>query len=281
MDQAADTLIDHRGAENPARDDFYRDVLQRLKRCNVPYAVGGAYAFARVTGISGPIKDLDLFVRRVDLDAALECVAARGYATEVIFPHWLAKVRYDGEFIDLIFNSGNGISPVDDEWIARGLRARVLGVDVRLCPIEETIWTKAFVMERERYDGADVAHLIFAHAERIDWARLIQRFGADLPVLLCHLVLFGYIYPGERHRLPAGLLDDVIQRVRDEFGRPADAQLCRGGLLSRTQYLVDLCDWGYRDVRQQPSGHISAEDLAAWTAAAPERPHASSRAELD
>ena len=50
-------------------------------------------------------------------------------------------------------------------------------------------------MERERYDGADVAHIILAYGDRMDWRRLIDRFGRYWRVLLSHLVLYGFIYP--------------------------------------------------------------------------------------
>jgi hypothetical protein len=39
------------------------------------------------------------------------------------------------------------------------------------------IWSKAFIMERERFDGADVMHLIHENANRLDWNRLLERFG--------------------------------------------------------------------------------------------------------
>ena len=65
---------------------------------------------------------------------------------------------------------------------------RVLDVPVRLIPAEEMIWSKAFVMERERYDGADVAHILRACAETLDWPRLLQRFDGHWRVLLQHLV---------------------------------------------------------------------------------------------
>jgi hypothetical protein len=61
--------------------------------------------------------------------------------------------------------------------------AIVMGQPVRLCPAEETIWSKAFVMERERYDGADIAHLLRARAEMLDWRRLTRRFGRHWRVL--------------------------------------------------------------------------------------------------
>jgi hypothetical protein len=44
---------------------------------------------------------------------------------------------------------------VDDLWFAHATPGDVLGIPVRLCPPEEMIWSKAFIMERERYDGAD------------------------------------------------------------------------------------------------------------------------------
>jgi hypothetical protein len=167
-----------------------------------------------------------------------------------------------------------GLAPVDDDWFAHGLPAPVLGVDARLCPVEEMIWHKAFIMERERYDGADVAHLLRAHAERIDWRRLLRRFEADLPVLLSHLVLFGYIYPSERHRLPDGLLEELLARISAE---PVDLDgppVCYGTLLSRAQYLVDICDWGYDDARCGARGAMTPTQAVEWSAAAPERPYA-------
>ena len=62
--------------------------------------------------------------------------------------------------MDVIFNSGNGVARVDDLWFDHAPRTNVLGVIVRLSPAEEMIWSKAFIQERERFDGADVLHLL-------------------------------------------------------------------------------------------------------------------------
>ena len=62
-------------------------------------------------------------------------------------------------------------------------------------PVEEMIWSKAFLMERERFDGADVPHLMRARQQRSNWPRLLPRFGEHWRVLLAHLVLFPYVYP--------------------------------------------------------------------------------------
>jgi hypothetical protein len=197
----------------------------------------------------------------------------------MVFPHWLAKV-YDGtadeqedaDFVDIIFSSGNAVAEVDDAWFEHAISEEVLGVSARLCPIEEMIWSKAFVMERERFDGADIAHLILACAERIDWRRLLARFGPHWRVLLSHLVLFGFSYPGQRDRVPAWVLDTLLQRLHAEHAEPCSGdRLCAGTLLSREQYLMDIERWGYRDARIAPAGNMSLEDTARWTEAIPSR----------
>jgi hypothetical protein len=121
-------------------------------------------------------------------------------------------------------------------------------------------------MERERFDGADVAHLIRAKAETLDWERLVHRFGAHWRVLFAHLFLFGYVYPAERVRIPSWLLSDLTERLaRDQNHQPGDESLCQGTLLSRSQYLIDLERWGYEDPRLSPRGRMTAEDIARWT----------------
>lgn len=258
-----------------AGDRFYRDALERLVAADVPFLVGGAFGLSWITGITPRTKDLDLFVLPRDCEALLTVMRDAGYRVELAFPHWLAKVRCGGELIDVIFNSGNGEAAVDEAWFARSLAAEVCGVPVRLCPIEETIWSKAFIMERERFDGADILHLLRTAAERIDWSHLLERFGLHWPVLLTHLLLFGYVYPGERHRLPADVVQDLLARtVRDWNAPAADPLLCRGPLLSRAQYVVDIADWGYHDARLHPHGHLDPTEVARWTDAAPDPPRA-------
>lgn len=251
---------------------FYRALL-RLNGAGVPYLVGGAYAFAALTGITHATKDLDLFVRRIDCRRLLDVLARDGWTTEVTFPHWLAKARRGPHLIDVIFSSGNGEAPVDDIWLDEAIPAEVCGVPVSLCPIEEAIWMKAFVMERERYDGADIAHLFKVAGERIDWHRLLWRFGARWPVLLSHVVLFGFVYPGERECVPNWLIGELTQRLCNEWGQmTSPPRVCRGALLSRSQYAVDLNDWSYLDARVYPLGKMTPEEAEAWSDAAMDTP---------
>jgi hypothetical protein len=133
--------------------------------------------------------------------------------------------------------------------------------------VEETIWSKAYVMERERYDGADIAHLIHARAEQIDWGRLARRFGPHWRVLLSHLVLFGFVYPSERRRVPEWLMRRCLELLEREMRQAPTRRVCRGPLTSRAQYLVDVQLWGYEDARVLPLGTMSEEDASLWTAA--------------
>jgi hypothetical protein len=248
--------------------DFYVKSLRRLIDSGIPFQVGGAYALARYTGIERHTKDLDLFVKPADAPRVLLLFSEAGHQADMTYPHWLGKVYEGDAFLDIIFRSGNGLAEVDDEWLGHGEPDEVLGVPVALTPVEEMIWSKAFVMERERFDGADVAHLIRARGDRVDWARLVRRFGPHWRVLLCHLILFGYVYPGERSKVPARVEGELVRRLGDEAVRasPAAGRVCQGPFLSREQYLTDLSAWGYQDARLA-RGAMSPQDVAHWTAA--------------
>ena len=125
-------------------------------------------------------KDLDLFVRPDDCRAALTALAALGCRTEWTFPHWLGKAYRGGEFVDVIFSSGNGVATVDDQWFEHAAEGVAVGRAVRLVPPEEMIWQKVYIQERERYDGADIAHLLRAVGRDLHWPRLLARMGPHL-----------------------------------------------------------------------------------------------------
>jgi len=252
----------------PRVADFYRQSLRALRDAGIPFLVGGAFSLACYTGIRRATKDLDLFILREDFERIAPLMQRHGWRTELTYPHWLAKV-YDGNtFIDLIFNSGNGVTPVDARWFHGNFRAEVLGVPVLVANVEDSLLSKAFIMERERYDGGDIAHLLLARAERLDWAGLLERFGPHWRVLLSHLTLFGYIYPGERHHIPDWVMARLIERLGDEtHGPPAPSErhVCAGTLLSREQYRHDVEQAGYVDGRLTPASGMTERDVAVWT----------------
>jgi hypothetical protein len=255
----------------PETVEFYVEAMRTLEEAEVPFLVGGAYAYARYTGIARYTKDFDVFLRPADFERALDAFTRRGWPAECSFPHWLGKTCRGEDFVDLIFSSGNGVARVDDLWFEYSVPGTVLEHPVRLVPTEEMIWSKAFIMERERFDGGDVAHLLRCRAPELDWERLLGRFDVNggWRVLFAHLVLFSYVYPGDAGRIPGQVFDRLIDRLRHESPETgADPRLCRGSILSRSQYLVDLYRWGYLDARKAPLGSMSPEEIEQWTVAA-------------
>ena len=104
---------------------------------------------------------------------------------------------------------------------------------VRLSPAEEMIWSKAFIQERERFDGADVLHLLRETGPSLDWPRLLMRFGDHWRVLLSHLILFGFVYPDKRQNVPAWVMDELIAAAEREPAEPAERRLLRHAAVAR------------------------------------------------
>ncbi|HET9391258.1 MAG TPA: hypothetical protein VFO44_16545 [Steroidobacteraceae bacterium] len=250
----------------PGARRFYLHTMALLDEAGLPYLVGGGHALEHYTGIERGTKDFDIFVRRADYERITGALAAAGYHTELTFPHWLGKVSSRHGYVDVIFNSGNGVTNVDEAWFQNASAGQVFGLPARMCPVEEMIWSKAFVMERERYDCADIMHLLLTCATRLDWPRLVERFAEHWRVLFSYLCLFGFVYPGERARIPEWVMSRFVGLLeREARARPPAQHMCQGTLLSREQYLVDVQEWGFADVRNTKASMMTARDIVLWT----------------
>ena len=259
---------------DPRSAALYQNALIALRDSGIPFLVGGAYALGSYCGIERHTKDFDVFVRERDCPALLQFLEERGFHAEVVFTHWLAKVRQnaaDEDYIDIIFGSGNGIARVDDEWFEHATDAEVLGFPVKLCPAEEMVWSKVYIMERERFDGADVVHLIRARAGRFDWRRLMRRMAPHGVLLLAYVVLYDFIYPDDRGVIPAWVVEDLVARWRrGRVAAPSEEPRCNGTMLSRIQFLPDIRRWHLRDGRQYPVTYMSDEQIEHWTEVVPD-----------
>jgi len=254
-----------RAINDPAAE-FYIDALTKLQETNIPFLVGGAFAFSHHSRVPRDTKDIDVFVKPDDCPRVLEAFDRLGYQTEIPFPHWLGKIRSGDHFMDVIFSSGNAVARVDDLWFDHAPKVNVLGLIVRLTPVEEMIWSKAFIQERERFDGADVLHLLRETGPSLDWPRLLMRFGDYWRVLLGHLIMFGFVYPDKRQNVPPWVMEELLRRL--SVSRPnLQNDGCYGTLLSREQYLHDVERLKYRDAREQPEGPMTREQIDIWTEA--------------
>lgn len=234
---------------SPEAEAFYAEALRELAGLDVPFLLSGTYAVAAYTGISRPTKDLDIFCKAGDLPRVLSHFQAAGYGIEIEDERWIGKVRRDGLFFDVICASPNCAMPITDQWFEEARQVEILGTLVRIVAPTELVWSKAFIQLRHRYDGSDIAHMILKQHEAIDWRRLLSHMEAHWEVLLMHLLNFRWIYPTERNHIPRWLLDELLERLRLQLDLPLPRmKVCRGRMLSREDYQIDVQEWGFADV---------------------------------
>jgi hypothetical protein len=230
-------------------NEFYAECLETAKLANVPFVIGGGFAVNAHTGIARHTKDIDIFCKAGDYPRILNKFSELGYDTRVEDERWLAKISRDEDTVDLIFGSSNAVAPVTDEWIRRSQPTRIYDIDVNILGVTELIWSKVFIQNVERYDGADVAHLILRRHEDIDWERLLCYMDQYWEVLLMHILNFRFIYPAEREKVPRWLLDELLSRLQHQINLPTPrTKVCRGRLFSKKDYMVDVVEWGFADL---------------------------------
>ena len=236
----------------PGSDAFYAEALKKLDELKLPFLVGGTFAVNSYTGLNRPTKDMDVFCRPGDYPAILAHFQNHGYHAAIKDERWIAKVWSGEHFFDLIFSCTVVISPITDQWFTERHTAQIYGLEVPIIPPTELVWSKSFVQTRERYDGADVLHVILRQHDKIDWHRLLAHMDAWWEVLLIQLLNFRFVYPSERDLVPAWLMDELLQRLATRGSLPpTETKICRGRLYSRTDYLIDVTEYGYADVLGQ------------------------------
>ena len=140
---------------DPEPEALYRAVLAALNEQHVPYAVAGAVALQKYTGIWRATKDLDLFLEPRYVETSLAHLQERGFRCETLDPVWLAKAHRGDYFVDLISGMSNGVIMVDESWMKRAQPAIVVGIQTTIISPEDLIASKLFVTRRERFDGAE------------------------------------------------------------------------------------------------------------------------------
>ena len=140
-----------------------------LREAGVPFLLGGSLAsWAR----GGPETrhDLDLMIKREDVDRALAALTGAGLRAEDPPEEWLVKA-WDGDvLVDLIFWP-KGL-PVDDDVIARGEEMAVLSMTMRVMAIEDVLITKLMAVSEHHLRFEDLIAIARALREQVDWAHV-------------------------------------------------------------------------------------------------------------
>jgi len=231
---------------------LFREVIQLLEDNQIRFAVSGAFALHEYTGIWRDTKDLDLFLPAEEAAHALRVLQRANLETEIADPVWLAKAWREGFFVDLITGMSNAVVRVDSSWIQRALRTQILdGVSVCVLQPEELIASKIFVTRRERFDAADICHIIYGTRGKLDWRRLLRLLGEHWQMLLWHLVLYHYVYPADTEAVPDGVWEELLQRFKIELAHPNKALEFRGSLIDEKMFAIDVLEWGKRDILEE------------------------------
>jgi hypothetical protein len=228
--------------------DFYREALEMLNESGASYMLGGAFAIFHYTGIFRDTKDLDVFCKWIEYPKILKFFAEKGYRTELTDARWLAKIFKDDYYIDIIFDTTNNICRVDDSWYKHAVKAPFMGLEVLLVAPEELIWCKIYVQNRERFDGADVNHLMLKCGKDMDWQRPIFRMEQHWHLLLSQIIIFQFVYPADFFGIiPRWLFDDLMARAHEQYDLPSPLErVCRGPVIDQTQYSIDIKEWDYK-----------------------------------
>ncbi|MCC6587273.1 MAG: nucleotidyltransferase [Bryobacterales bacterium] len=199
--------------------DMYETVLRAVSDAGIDFALGGAVALGAYTGQWRNTKDIDLYIVEEDRPRIVEVFASLGlqdyYGVNAYDRRWIYRA-YNGEtLVDAIWAMANQRAEVDRDWLRRGRLVDARGIDLRVLPPEELIWSKLYVMQRERCDWPDILNLLDATAHFLDWDRLVRRVGDDGPLLAGVLSVYRWLCPRN-----ADLIPQVDGRERCPAERP-------------------------------------------------------------
>jgi hypothetical protein len=238
----------HDFVASESAEAFYAEVIKLMAESGIPFLLSGTYALSCYTGIIRPTKDVDVFARAGDALRLLSFFKERGFGVQVVDERWLYRVTRGELFVDIITNMPTSQTHVTDDWFVDAPEAKLFDTCVHLVPPTQFVWSKIFVADRYRYDGADVAHMILKRSDDIDWKQLISHLELYWEVLLMAVLNFRFVYPSERDLIPRWVMDELLGRLNAQLEMPqAEKRVCRGRIFSPRDYMIDVNDWGFSE----------------------------------
>ena len=154
-------------------------------------------------------------------------------------PAWIYRGHRGDVIVDAIWAMANKRTVVDDRWTDSGPLIQLCGQSFRVIPAEELIWSKLYVLQRDRCDWPDIFNLVYATGPHLDWEHLFARVAEDRPLLKGILSIFSWLCPGRALALPHLVWDAVDLPVPRAEGDPAGRPSRKDLLDSRPWLLAD------------------------------------------
>src|SRR5207248_4516923 len=131
------------------------------------------------------------------------------------FADYYSKLNYDRKWIyrsirskvivDIIWAMANQRAQVDEGWFVHAGSVIIRGERLPVLPMEEFMWCKLYIMQRDHCDWTDLFNLLYAQGPRINWKRVIYRLQQDTPLLKAILTIYGWLCPKRLQKLPSSL----------------------------------------------------------------------------
>lgn len=217
----------------------YSRVIREVRSAGIRFAFGGAFATAVYTDQLRNTKDFDFYILPTDrerMERALTRAGLHDHFERLTYDRkWIYRASQDDIIVDAIWQMANYRAQVDQQWLDRGPEVVIRGEALRAIPIEELIWSKLYVLQRERCDWGDVFKLIDAQPARIDWRHLLDRLADDAPLLAGALEVYAWLAPDRAGR--------IERRVWDRLGLSYPAPTPNPELARARAELLDSRPW--------------------------------------
>jgi hypothetical protein len=192
-----------------AQWSVYRRAMQVVRDAGVPFLLGGGFALATFTGRWRDTKDIDFYILPRHRQTVIDALTKAG------FKDYYPRLRYDRGWIyrsiksdvivDIIWSMANRRARVDELWFKRSSPISIRGESLNVLPLEEFLWCKLYILQRDHCDWTDILNLLYAAGPRIDWHHLIERVEEDTALLRGLLSVYSWLCPKRAAQLPSQL----------------------------------------------------------------------------
>jgi hypothetical protein len=196
-------------------------------------------------------KDLDLYTTQSNTPALKALLAENGFEDYFeVLPYdrrWIYRAHRGNIIIDVIWAMANQRAQVDETWL-QGPEVDVAGEKLRLLAPEDSLWSKLYIIQKDRSDWTDCLNMLYGVGPRMDWSKLIRNVGSDLPLLAGLVSVFSWLAPDRARALPLWIWEDLRLRMPEEH-------LDDNALRQRVDF-IDSRPWFYPLLRdpEDPNG---------------------------
>lgn len=191
----------------------YRDAIKALRGADLRFLLGGGFALATYIGRWRNTKDIDFYIMQEDRDKAVAALTKAGF--EDLYERmpydrkWIYRSTRDGVIVDIIWAMANQRAQTDEQWFTRAPAANVRGEALSVVPLEEFLWCKLYIMQRDHCDWTDVFNVIYAAGKNLNWNHLLTRLEEDWPLLKGLLTVYTWLCPEQAQELPRSLREGL------------------------------------------------------------------------